>query len=749
MSFSGIVLSSFSQITTKEYPPSFLNTSVIRSTAVELVELPKPNVKELIKEDQLDKELSKPWRFGTLIPTNLNLNNSGKWEPVSPKSTRWTLHLFSEDAISINLNFDQFKLSKGAQLFIYNNDYSDIIGALTFKNNKKDGSFAIRPILGQQINLELIIPNTEIKENELSIHQLVYGYRNVREKSLKVFNSSGSCNININCKEGNQWQDIKRSVVMITASNNTRICTGALVNNVRQDSTPYLLTASHCRVDASAIFIFNYESSSCDPSVDGSLSNSITGASQRAQAASSDFHLLELSSTPPPSYNVFYAGWSAINSPAPKSVTIHHPMGDVKKISIDNDTLIKSGFNDPNGSTHWMVRNWEKGTTEGRSSGAPLFDLNRRLIGQLHGGDASCAFNAQDYYGKFAISWNNDTNASRQLKVWLDPDNTNTLILDGLDTKSASFQNDLQLLYIGGLANFTCDSTISHFFPYVVVRNVGSDTISSLKVNYSIDNQAMQSTSLNTVLARQEIAKIDLSQITVQNGLHRIEASAFFNSTKTDQDSSNNIQILDFETNDQPIEVNISLKTDDFGREITWSMISPEGIKIADGGPYRNIVGGDMDQKSVCAYDSCFTVFLLDKEDDGFNGLFGDGYFLVTKANGDTLLFEDNFTTKEKELEFCITGSPSSLPEIKDRSLELSIFPNPVRVGNSLNIVMNNSVEELEYHLIDLSGRLVLSFKDEEKFIIPETIEPGIYLIEIRSTHNSLRKANCKLIILK
>ena len=45
--------------------------------------------------------------------------------------------------------------------------------------------------------------------------------------------------------------------------------------------------------------------------------------------------LLQLNTTPPASYNVFYTGWDA--APAATSATgIHHPSGDIKKISFDN-----------------------------------------------------------------------------------------------------------------------------------------------------------------------------------------------------------------------------------------------------------------------------------------------------------------------------------------------------------------------------------------------------------------------------
>ena len=42
--------------------------------------------------------------------------------------------------------------------------------------------------------------------------------------------------------------------------------------------------------------------------------------------------------------------------------------------------------------------------TEPGSSGSPLFDQNRRIIGTLHGGFAACSNNQSDWYGRFSVT---------------------------------------------------------------------------------------------------------------------------------------------------------------------------------------------------------------------------------------------------------------------------------------------------------------------------------------------------------
>jgi hypothetical protein len=71
------------------------------------------------------------------------------------------------------------------------------------------------------------------------------------------------------------------------------------------------------------------------------------------------------------------------------------------------------------------------GGTAGGSSGSPIFDNNKRIVGQLTGGSGGDCGNGTDYYGKFSKSWNNSGSSSGNLKAWLDPGNTSVNTLNG------------------------------------------------------------------------------------------------------------------------------------------------------------------------------------------------------------------------------------------------------------------------------------------------------------------------------
>ena len=376
------------------------------------------------------------YRFGAPIDVHFDLGTSGYWTTLQDGGRLWRLRIESTGAYSINLLYDDFYMPEGAQFFLYSDDHSRVIGAFTSYNNKEDGTFATAPVAGDAITLEYYEPADVIGQGVISIWRVVHAYRNVfgfAGDPLLGYGDSGTCNNNVNCPEGLPWQAEKRGVAMILTSGGSRLCTGSLVNNVRNDFTPYFLTANHCGSSSTWMFMFNYESPGCT-NEDGPTNQTVSNATQRANYADSDFSLFELSVPVPEEYNPYFNGWSAVDVAATQSVAIHHPSGDIKKISFDYDAAVSSRyFSDPPDDSHWKILTWEDGTTEPGSSGSPLFDQNHRITGQLHGGLANCSNNIDDYYGKVSMSWDRGSTAATRLKDWLDPDNTGTLELDGID----------------------------------------------------------------------------------------------------------------------------------------------------------------------------------------------------------------------------------------------------------------------------------------------------------------------------
>jgi len=248
-----------------------------------------------------------------------------------------------------------------------------------------------------------------------------------------------------------------------------------------QDFTGLILTAGHCSestvnnitTEASAddyshwIFYYNYEYSGCT-STGGTTELTTVGATKLATSAGlpnfgSDFLLVKSLKDIPAKYKPYYCGWDMSNSNSLSGVSIHHPNGEVKKISTYNTLLGSGSFQGSGYLTHWIVT-WAKtvnghGVTEGGSSGSPLFDKDGLVIGTLSGGGSSCSNLLEtDNYGKVSYSWtSNGSLASQQLKPWLDLNNEGVTKMPGSFNTSltvANFTANTNVIPVGGTVSF-------------------------------------------------------------------------------------------------------------------------------------------------------------------------------------------------------------------------------------------------------------------------------------------------------
>lgn len=427
------VFGSVAQISSK-HKPSFFEDVKREIPIVLLPEIKTQNLER--KENRKDTRL-KALRFAQMIPVDIKPDTHGFWEYLEEKRI-WYVSIKSKDAYSLSLVFDHYRIPVGSKLFVYSVDQKHVRGAFTHKNNKLNYHLPIAPVKGDEIIIEYHEPYDVDFKGELHISEIAHDYKDVFQylsKQEKSVGKSGECNVNINCDDDELWQLLKHSVCKITVGG--FLCSGALINNTNQDGRPYFLTANHCINDPSdvsnAVFYFNYESPDCTTSV-GSTDQTISGSSLIANPPEKtiDFSLLELSVAPPPEYKPYYAGWSRDIKDPLTATTIHHPQGDVKKITKSYDGATTGDFGEGyDQNKHWWVKDWEEGTTEGGSSGSPLFDQEGRIIGDLTGGDASCGYNYNDYYQQLYHSWQDFENPAYQLKPWLDPMESGVVSLDG------------------------------------------------------------------------------------------------------------------------------------------------------------------------------------------------------------------------------------------------------------------------------------------------------------------------------
>ena len=641
-----LTLSSFAQIEHGGTPFSVTHAGALPDPITE--RMPSIDRAALHAQDAInDHDKSIPWRFGFNHAVDLSIDNSGTWTTLHDGTSVWRIGIECRDALSINFEFHEFDIPEGAKVFVMN-DRGDRIGAFTRANMTPEKMLGVQPLRGERIVIEYSVPaGSDI--GRLRIGQVTHGYRDVFKYS-RGLGDSGSCNNNVICPQYDPWRDQIRSVAIITV-NGSGLCTGTLINNCAQDGTPYFLTARHCLPGnnnvSTWVFRFNWESPSCSSNQNGPTNQTVSGASLLAQNAGSDMALLQLNATPPASYNVYYSGWNRSGTTGTSSVAIHHPSGDVKKISFDNNAPGQGTYGN---ASCWRILNWESGTTEPGSSGSGLWDQNKRLIGQLYGGDASCSNNVNDYYGRFDVSY-------PFIQQWLGScGNT----IDGHDPNIATIPLDAQVQSINNVSGSSCSSTMS---PTVTVRNAGTTTLTSFTLNWSISNGTSGSQSWTGSLTSGSTVNVALGTINKPIGSNTLTVTVASPNGGTDQNTSNDqgTASVIFGNN----TVTLQLDLDRYGDETTWQIVQGTTV-FASGGPYTQAGSNGVYPQTpitVCLPDGCYQLIVSDSYGDGMCCAFGAGGFTLTGAGG-TLASGGSFTFTSTH-SFCVQGSVQLLAKAR------------------------------------------------------------------------------------
>lgn len=428
---------------------------------VELRAMPRLNVAQLRAEDARNQQArlgQAPVRFAAPHAVDITPMNAGDWDEIDGEFAVWRLRVESRDALSLNFGFDEYHMPEGGRLLVYpagldRNAAPDLIHTFTHADNKPHGQLWTPIVPGDHAVIEAVIPRAQLAQFKLRIGSVNHDYAGFSQMAARAALAaqpqgvSGACNVDVVCPAGDDWRD-QIPAVGAYSRQGTMMCTGSLVNNTANDQTMYFLTAHHCGMGtasnaASIVVYWNYENSFCrtpgsaqsGQNGDGSLAQNQTGAVVRATWSGSDFTLLELDDPADPAFNLFWNGWDRRDIAFDGATGIHHPRVAEKRITHSDNPLRIEGYLGNSGSSHLWVQWNPEGTTEGGSSGSPLFSPEGRVIGQLHGGYASCSTTGSDHvdwYGRIYTSWEGGGTPETSLASWLDPAGTGAQFIDGI-----------------------------------------------------------------------------------------------------------------------------------------------------------------------------------------------------------------------------------------------------------------------------------------------------------------------------
>lgn len=346
------------------------------------------------------------------------------WRQTAQGDRVATVAVESADARALRLALDVDSLPPGMVVRFHAEDNPNRVygpydrsSLRNLSRFSKEGIYWSPIVHGESLAMELSVPaDSDVRGVEMALPLVSHLVTSPRDrfafKDLGGIGSSESCNVDLHCENDSAWHTTGDSVAKyaFTESGSTYICTGTLLNDEQDSGTPYFLTANHCVADdtvaGTVVSYWLFERESCGGSDPTSVIERSNGAQLLETGTATDYTLMELNDTPPG--GAVYAGWTtATDNVGSESTGIHHPSGDLKKISvgtIDGYSSVGGSENDSDADYIRMI--WtESGTTEGGSSGSGLFNSSRKVVGTLTGGTAACEGSADngepDWYGRF------------------------------------------------------------------------------------------------------------------------------------------------------------------------------------------------------------------------------------------------------------------------------------------------------------------------------------------------------------
>lgn len=686
--------------------------------------------------------VDKRYVFGKESKVNSNIINLAEKTLLQNGDMLYRYEVVSKGAKSLNVVFSSFELAQGARLYVYDAAKTEFIGAHTFINNNVHKVLGIDLIHSDKIVIELIEPADKIGSSSLVLGTVIHGFR-VLEEDLKSLNDSGDCMYDVNCPIGSSWKQQRNSVGILIDGG--AFCSGSLVNNTSGVIIPYFLTANHCLGGGSPnawVFRFRYESpegqadcATSSPSVDGPKTNNINGCELKSNNDASDFCLLRLNNTPNPNWGVFYSGWDRSGAIPLSGTGVHHPSGDVMKISFEYQPLISTTYGSAPANSHWGVTGWDAGVTEGGSSGSPIFDQNHRVVGQLHGGSSACGngpTELSDEYGKFSVSWVGGGTASTRLSDWLDPNSIGSTVIDGVDPSVPGYNLDAAVGSVGGANGVICASQVTPTFTLI---NNGSTVISKATIKYGYDGALNQLYNWTGSLVKNASALITFPVSTQTSGIHTFSVEVMNVNDVADQNPANNKISSSFTIIAQPRLIDLNLYTDCYGYETTWKLIKVSNNQvIKSGGPYAQSASSLLIKDSFCLTSGCYKFEIYDDFGDGFAGdvsCSAKGSYKITDEQGTELAGLTQAQGDFKSINtqnFCLSGVGLDEDVLKSA---WDLYPNPTvdEVNIRMNLEGSKSVT-----IIDPMGKIVYDLQSDgvTQKIQTTSFSKGIYIVQLK-----------------
>lgn len=391
--------------------------------------------------------------YGRDMPADLRLAGADiRWLALADGRLATQLQLTSPGAKALRVGFAIKPSFAGELRFAGSGKPQMVLGPYWQRDWYGQQTFWAPVTEGETVTVEIVLPLGQKGLNgDIEIVQVSHIVVNPTQANQfsNLSPDTYSCEVDLECSTNAVIKNAAKGVARMVYVKNggSYVCSGTLLNDKGGTQTPWFYTAHHCISNQALASTLNtfffYENSGCYTSDRPKTYKQLTrGAAYLDSDASNDHAFLRLNEAAPA--GVVFNAWSTTSlTPGQDIVGIHHPHGDLKKVSlgwVSNPASrdVQSSDTGQILKNLWRV-SYYSGAVEPGSSGSGLFycaSTACELRGGLFGGtdNPNCSSAIGSAYSRFDVAYT-------RISDYLSPTTTSPTPTPTTKTASSRYAN--------------------------------------------------------------------------------------------------------------------------------------------------------------------------------------------------------------------------------------------------------------------------------------------------------------------
>lgn len=296
---------------------------------------------------------------------------------------------------------------------------------------------------------------------------------------------------------------------------------------------------------------------------------------------------------------------------------------------------------------------------------------------------------------------------------------------------------DLAPLYFNNASSQAIDmvpviNSSGEVAPRVTVANEGADALTSVDINYMVNDESLNTYNWTGNLAYGESAQVDLPVISFElmddNDLLVYTTNP---NGSNDEDNTNDTLATEFNSSTEIVDViHMYLKLDDNPQETTWEVLDSNGDVVYSGGPYTEPL--EYIQETFNLSKGGFYTYII--YDEAGDGLADPGFFQLRKGDYSMYYENQDFVGSQELVQFA-TVQTSVTP--LNESEGFTVYPNPFEDYTNVAFTMEESVK-VDLTVYNIIGEVVYSASHNNLSVGSQKLEintrdftSGVYFVNI------------------